>query len=56
MKAVKNLYQAETQEQNVFEMFEDYLNSLYYEGYADQLANENLESFEFELNQFIYNF
>lgn len=56
MKADQNYYQDETQEQNIYQLFEDYLNDLYYEGYANQLAEEDPQAYEFELTQFIYNF
>lgn len=55
MNAVTNFYQAETQEQNISELFADYLSSVYFEGYADQLADCDPVAYEFELSQFIYN-
>jgi hypothetical protein len=55
MKA-DTLYQAETQAQNIYQLFEDYLDALYFEGYANQLAEENPQAYEFELIQFSYNF
>lgn len=55
MKAVTNFYQAETQEQNISELFAEYLSSIYFEGYADHLAECDPSAYEFELSQFIYN-
>ena len=40
----------------MMQSFVDYLDSLYWEGYAENLANENPEAFTFELNQFQDNY
>lgn len=53
MKADQDFYQAETREQNIYQLFEEHLNSLFYEGYAMQLAEENPDAFEFELSNFL---
>lgn len=55
MKAVKIYFQAETQEQNVYELFAEYLSSVYFDGYAEQLAESDPSAFNFELTQFINN-
>lgn len=55
MKAEPMNLLAETEEQNIYILFDDYLSSMYYPGYADQLANENPDAFQFELAQFIFN-
>lgn len=36
--------------------FFEFLDSIYYEGYAETLANDNPEAFNFELNQFLDNY
>ena len=33
-------------------LFQEYLDSIYYEGYAEALAEENPTAFQFEYNQF----
>ena len=38
------------------EVFTEYLDSIYYQGYAEQLASENPQAFTFELNQFFDNY
>lgn len=38
------------------EIFNEFLDSLYWEGYARQLAAENPERYDFELNQFLNNY
>lgn len=41
----------------IYELFQDFLDSLFFPGYTVQLAEENPEKFQFELTQFkiIYN-
>ena len=55
MKAVKNNYLAQAESQNVYEIFADYLDAIYFDGYADQLAEENPQTFNFEFSLFISN-
>jgi|GEM_PF-6267442 len=55
MQAVTNFYQAETNESNTYEIFAEHLDNLYFEGYAEQLAIEHPERFDFELIQFLHN-
>lgn len=38
------------------EVFTEYLDSIYYEGYTEQLASDNPQAFTFELNQFFDNY
>lgn len=53
MKAVTQIHEAETEEQNYFELFIQHLDSLYFEGYAVQLADEDPALFDFELSNFL---
>ena len=39
--------------QNYSDAFNDYLDSIYWEGYAENLINESPEAYGFELNQFL---
>lgn len=39
--------------QNYSDAFNDYLNSIYWDGYAEQLIEEAPEAYVFELNQFL---
>ena len=38
--------------QQKYILFDEYLDSLYYQGYADQLAKENPNSYNILFNQF----
>ena len=40
----------------MYQAFIDFLDTLYWEGYARQLAEDNPEAFQFELNQFFDNY
>jgi hypothetical protein len=40
----------------MYDAFIDALNSLYYEGYADQLAKENPAGFNAEMKNFFENY
>lgn len=56
MRAVTQFYLAdENQEQSVYELFSEYLSSIYFEGYAELLESENPTAFNFEFTQFITN-
>lgn len=35
-----------------YTLFNEYLDSIYFEGYAEQLAKENPESYKEQFNQF----
>ena len=37
----------------MIELFNEFLDSVYYSGYAAQLASENPQAYTFELNQFL---
>jgi hypothetical protein len=37
----------------MIELFIEYMDSIYYQGYAQQLASENPQSFNFELTEFL---
>lgn len=39
----------------MFEAFIDFIDSLYWDGYAERLAEENPQAYTFELNQFFEN-
>lgn len=43
---------------DIVTVFIDYLDSLFYKGYAEQLAEENPTAYNWEFNEFcnIYNF
>lgn len=40
----------------MIELFIDYIDSLFYEGYAYYLAQTNPRAYTFELNQFLNNY
>ena len=40
----------------MIELFIEYLDSIYWEGYAQQLASDNPQAYTFELNQFLDNY
>jgi hypothetical protein len=37
----------------MYELFIEFMNQLFWEGYAEQLAQDNPAVFQFELNEFI---
>lgn len=37
----------------MYELFIEYMDSIFYEGYAKQLASEDSAKFNFELDQFL---
>ncbi len=41
---------------NLVELFTDFVDQIYFEGYARQLAESDPEKFDFELNEFLNNF
>lgn len=41
--------------QHLIEIFYEFLNSIYWDGYAEDLAGTNPEKFNFELNEFLNN-
>lgn len=49
-------YQVETKEQSITDTFIEVMDSLFYEGYARQLAEDNPALFQFELNNFLDNY
>lgn len=55
MQAVTNFYQAETKQSNTYEIFAEHLDNIYFDGYAEQLAIEYPDRFDFELIQFLNN-
>ena len=40
----------------MYELFIEFLNQIYWEGYAETLAKENPEVFQMELNEFFTNY
>lgn len=40
----------------MIEILNEYLDSIYYEGYAEQLATENPQAYEHEMELFMYNY
>ena len=39
----------------MIEMFIEFMDMIYYEGYAKHLADDDLEKFTFEFNEFLNN-
>jgi hypothetical protein len=42
--------------ESIYNDFTNFLDSIYYEGYAEQLAGENPEQFTFEFNEYLENY
>ncbi len=40
----------------MIEVFIDLVDGIYFTGYAEQLANDDPEKFQFELNEFLNNY
>ena len=40
----------------MYELFVALIDQLFYEGYAEQLAKENPQAFQFEFNEFLNNY
>jgi len=40
----------------MIELFVEFTDGIYYEGYAEYLANDDPEKFHFELNEFLENY
>lgn len=40
----------------MYEVFIEQLDAIYWQGYAEQLAEENPQAFSFELKQFLNNY
>lgn len=40
----------------MIDAFYDFVNAIYWDGYAQQMAEENPEKFNFELNEFLNNY
>ena len=40
----------------MYEVFIEQLNAIYFDGYAENLADTNPEAFNFEMNQFFNNY
>lgn len=38
------------------EIFNDYLDGIYFDGYAAQLATDNPQAYEFEFDLFLHNY
>ncbi len=49
-------YKMETENTNFIDAFIDALNSIFWDGYAEQLAKENPQAYTQEFNQFCENF
>lgn len=41
---------------NKIDLFVDFVDQIYFPGYAEQLAESDPEKFDFELNEFLNNF
>jgi hypothetical protein len=40
----------------MYELFIEFTDQIFWEGYAEQMAEENPERFNFELNEFLNNY